>query len=50
MPPIWRKKVAEAVATPMSEAGTAFCTARTRVCMQFPSPRPNTTMRIAISQ
>lgn len=50
VPPIWRKKVADAVATPMSRAGTAFCTATTRVCMHCPSPRPNTTIRTAISQ
>ena len=40
VPPIWRKKVADEVATPMSLGGTAFWIASTRVCMLKPSPRP----------
>ena len=44
VPPICRKKVAELVATPMSVAGTAFCTARTIGCRFPPRPRPNTTI------
>ena len=41
VPPIWRKNVADEVATPMSCGGTAFCTASTSGCMLKPSPRPN---------
>ncbi len=44
VPPICRKNVVDAVATPMSRNGTAFCAATVRVCMQLPRPRPNTTM------
>jgi hypothetical protein len=44
VPPICRKKVAEAVATPMSRAGTAFCTAMMSVCRQNPNPKPKRAM------
>ncbi len=44
VPPICRKNVEEALATPMSCGGTVFCIARTSVCMQQPSPRPRTSM------
>ena len=44
VPPICRKNVDEAVATPMSRGGTAFCTASTSVCMQPPRPRPKISM------
>ncbi len=44
VPPMERKNVAEAVATPMSRGGTAFCVARVSVCMHRPSPMPNTAM------
>ena len=40
-PPIWRKKVVELVAAPMSRYSTEFCTAVTIVCMVNPSPAPN---------
>ena len=49
VPPICRKNVADAVATPMSLAGTAFCTASTRVCMHRPTPSPKIAMRTATS-
>ena len=42
VPPIWRKNVADEVATPMSCGGTAFCTASTSGCMLKPSPMPKT--------
>ena len=32
VPPIWRKKVTEDVATPISRGDTAFCTARITGC------------------
>ena len=41
VPPIDRKKLEEADATPMSLAGTEFCMASTRLCMFMPRPRPN---------
>ncbi len=44
VPPTWRKKVADEVATPISRGSTAFCTARISGCMLPPRPRPNTTM------
>ncbi len=40
VPPIWRKNVADAVETPMSRRGPAFCTAMMSVCMQLPRPNP----------
>jgi hypothetical protein len=40
VPPIFRKNVADAVATPISRAGTAFCADMMSVCRQPPSPRP----------
>ena len=40
VPPIWRKNVADAVETPMSLRGPAFCTAMISVCMHWPRPRP----------
>ena len=40
VPPSWRKKVAELVATPISRGGTAFCTMIVRGCMHWPMPRP----------
>ena len=48
VPPICRKNVAELVATPMSVAGTAFCTASTMGCRLPPSPRPNSTMTMDV--
>ena len=50
VPPIWRKKVAELVATPMSLASTAAWTAMVRVCMSWPRPRPTTNIAIARNQ
>ena len=44
VPPSCRKNVDDAVTTPMSRAGDAFCTASTSVCMQPPRPRPNIAM------
>ena len=44
-PPTDRKKFTLAVATPMSRAGTADCTASTMTCMTIPSPAPKTTMK-----
>ena len=38
VPPIWRKNVAEVVATPMSRGGTADCRISSSGCMQLPSP------------
>jgi len=48
VPPICRKKVADEVATPMSRAGTAFCTAMTSVCMQPPSPSPKMNIQMSV--
>ncbi len=50
VPPICRKNVADAVATPMSRGGIAFCTASTRGCMMPPSPQPVSTMISATCQ
>ena len=44
VPPIERKKAAEAVATPIWEAGTEFWVASTRVCMQQPRPAPSSSI------
>ncbi len=44
VPPIWRKNVVDAVATPMSRGGIAFCTARVSGCMLPPRPQPTTSM------
>ena len=38
VPPIWRKNVADDVATPMSCGGTAFWMASTSGCMLMPRP------------
>ncbi len=46
VPPIWRKNVAELVATPMSRASADACAAMVRVCINWPSPRPITNMAI----
>ncbi len=43
-PPMLRKNVADAVATPMSSGRASFCTASTSTCMTRPSPTPTTTM------
>ena len=48
VPPIWRKNVADEVATPMSCGGTEFCTASTSGCMQKPRPMPNTAERTSV--
>ena len=40
VPPIDRKKVADAVATPIWVGGTEFWVASTSVCMQQPRPAP----------
>ena len=45
VPPIWRVKVAEDVATPMRRGDTAFCTARVRGWKLKPRPRPKKTSR-----
>ena len=44
VPPIWRKKVTDEVATPISRGETAFCTARMTGWKLKPSPRPSSTM------
>ena len=41
VPPSCRKNVADEVATPMSLAGTVFCTASISGCMLPPRPSPN---------
>ena len=46
-PPIERKKVTAAVATPMCVRSTLFCTAVTTTCMVRPSPAPKTNMSTA---
>ena len=38
VPPIWRKNVADDVATPMSRGGTDDCRISSSGCMQLPSP------------
>ena len=38
VPPICRKNVADAVATPMSRGGTADCRISSSGCMQLPRP------------
>ena len=43
-PPTPRKKVADAVATPMSCGRASFCTTSTSTCITRPSPTPTTTM------
>lgn len=44
VPPSWRKKVAELVATPISRGGTAFWTMIVSGCMHWPRPRPRNTI------
>ena len=44
VPPIWRKKVADEVPTPMSRGETAFWMASTSGCRLLPSPRPKISM------
>ena len=44
VPPIWRKKVAEEVATPISRAGTEFWLDTIRVCISCPRPKPTITI------
>ena len=44
VPPIWRKKVTDEVATPISRGETAFCTARMTGWKLKPRPRPSSTM------
>ena len=46
-PPIERKSVAPAVATPRSSYGASFWTARIKTCMTMPRPKPSTTMYAA---
>ena len=43
-PPMLRKNVADAVATPTSCGRASFWTASTSTCMTRPSPTPTTTM------
>ncbi len=40
VPPRERKKVIEPLAAPSSRSGTAFCTTRTRFCIEAPTPTP----------
>ncbi len=47
VPPIWRKKVLELVATPMSCGSAAAWTAMVRVCISWPRPAPITNIAIA---
>ena len=49
VPPIWRKKVAEAVATPISVGGTALWTVSSSGCMHEPSPSPRTNIETLTS-
>ena len=48
VPPRERKKDTELVATPMSFAGSAFWTLRTRVCMVMPRPAPSTVVKVMV--
>ena len=50
VPPIWRKKVDEDVATPMSRGPTAFWLAIVSVCIIWPRPRPTRSMAAASTQ
>ena len=50
VPPIWRKNVADDVATPMSRASTEPCDARVSDCMTEPRPRPMRNMPIIRNQ
>ncbi len=49
VPPSWRKKVAELVATPISLGGTAFCTMIVSGCMHWPMPSPRNSIPTIIS-
>ena len=44
VPPIWRKKLTEAVPVPSRRWGSAFCTASWNVGIQKPMPSPSSTM------
>ncbi len=46
VPPIWRVKVADEVATPMSRRSTAFCTARVSGWKLKPRPMPKKNIAI----
>jgi len=48
VPPIWRVKVADEVATPMSRRSTAFCTARVSGWKLKPRPMPKKNMTIIV--
>ena len=50
VPPIWRKKVTDEVATPISRGETAFCTARMTGWKLKPSPSPIMTMNGTMTQ
>ena len=43
-PPMERKNVTDAVATPMFRRSTLFCTAVTTTCIVKPRPAPNAYM------
>ena len=49
-PPMLRKNVADAVATPTSSGRASFWTASTSTCMTRPSPTPTTTMYAEATQ
>ena len=42
VPPIDRRNATSELAAPTSVTSTVFCTARTRFCMDRPTPRPST--------
>ena len=42
VPPIWRKKLLDAVAVPTMVIGKVFCTISTSSCMHSPRPKPKT--------
>ena len=48
VPPIWRVKVADDVATPMSRRSTAFCTARVSGWKLKPRPMPKKNITIIV--
>ena len=50
VPPIWRKKVAAPVATPIWFAWTELWLARVRVCISWPRPRPMQNIAIMVNQ
>ena len=42
MPPIDRRNATSELAEPISVTSTVFCTAKTRFCIDIPTPRPST--------